>query len=103
MDSAWRLVAVVDFAAGNRLLQSICDTEPGIFRCEWVAIDDRAYDRWEIFVNFMRGDAEGMNATRAVLRTIKVLGQSQGLRYRIVRDALSAVDAANPSDTRRFA
>ena len=40
---------------------------------------------------------------RAVLRTIKVLGQSQGLRYRIVRDALSAVDAANPSDTRRFA
>ena len=96
-------MAVVDFAAGNRLLQAICDTEPDIFRCEWIAIDDRAYDRWEVFVNFMRGDGDGMNATRAVLRTIQMLGQSQGLRYRIVRDALSAIDAATTTGTRRSA
>lgn len=84
MHPEWRVIAVVDIAAGRRLLPLICDAEPAFFRCAWQSIDDPHYDRWEVQVNFAEGESTGIKASRALLRTLHRLAESHGVPIRIV-------------------
>jgi|GEM_PF-6162722 len=84
MHPEWRVIAVVDIAAGKRLLPLICDAEPDIFRCSWQSIDDRSWDRWEVMVNFAAGEGAGTNASRALLRTLQRLAELHAVPLRIV-------------------
>ncbi len=100
MHPEWRVIAVVDIAAGQRLLPLICDTEPGIFRCSWQPIDDRCYDRWEVLVNFAGGESAGTSAARALMRTLRRFAESHGVPIRIVsgREWLDSGAASIGSD-----
>ena len=84
MHPEWRVIAVVDIAAGQRLLPLICDAEPAFFRCVWQSVDDPHYDRWEVHVNFAGGESTGIKASRALLRTLQQFAQSNGVPIRIV-------------------
>ncbi|MBA8885453.1 hypothetical protein [Dokdonella fugitiva] len=95
MQPEWRPIGIVETPITNPLVKLACDAAPMRYRAS-LRSNSASTSRWELSVNFARGESRGAAAARALMHTLCVLASSQRFPLTII-DGKHWLDEGAPS------
>ena len=96
MQPQWRPIGLVETPITHPIVKLACDAAPSRYRAS-LRSNSASTSRWELSVNFARGESRGVVAARALMRTLTLLASSQRFPLTILagKQWLAADEAAS--------